>query len=280
MAEFVCSDALRSDEFLTLVNSYKEYSMIESSGVDEFNKIIKILLDRNLTPKFAISERLINHHTVVTAEKKYECNVVSLSPSDKSILLSKIEISKLLPKKMTSKLRINSQTPNHTSVVITIKIDDIVLLLGSDLENTNDADTGWQVIVNQINDKYGKASFYKVPHHGSESSYNINVWQQMLCAEPIAVLTPFHCGRNILPTKIEVDRIVNHTSKSYSTAKIKAKKRKRENMVERTIRETAVEIHDVIGGIGQIRYRKNLINEADSGDIQLFGSACLLKDIM
>jgi glyoxylase-like metal-dependent hydrolase (beta-lactamase superfamily II) len=40
-AEFVCSAALRSNEFLTITSAYAKRSMMKSSGVQEFYEIIR-----------------------------------------------------------------------------------------------------------------------------------------------------------------------------------------------------------------------------------------------
>jgi hypothetical protein len=51
-------------------------------------------------------------------------------------------------------------------------IGDIALLLGADLEETGEEDTGWSVIVASTERPHGKASIFKIPHHGSETAHH------------------------------------------------------------------------------------------------------------
>jgi len=64
-AEFVCSVALNTKEFLTLVRVYGACSMMKSSGVQELYEIINFLKERKhlkndiIPPKFASADRCL-----------------------------------------------------------------------------------------------------------------------------------------------------------------------------------------------------------------------------
>lgn len=152
LAEFVTSAALRSDEFLTVVNALGKRAMMETSGVQEFYNVLKVLEKRkssgSVSPIFAIADRLIWKENISLDDDDFPCEVYSLSPSDESIRLALKEISRLLPEERQPKTCIVAQTPNHTAVVLWVRIGDVRVLLGSDLENTGNRSTGWTLIIN------------------------------------------------------------------------------------------------------------------------------------
>lgn len=276
-AQFWCSDALRCGEFLTLVQSYANYSMMEKPGLDEFDRILKILIDRNQTPKFAIANRILHEQSINSATKVV---IKSLSPSDKSILQSKIELIKLLPQKHQTKLRVFSQTPNHAAIVISINVDEEMYLFGADLENTSDKETGWNIIIESKMLGNTKACYFKIPHHGSMTSYNEKIWQESMSLQTIAVLTPFINGSNIIPNQDEINQIDKHSQNTYSTSKaIKTKRKKRDGMVDRTIKETVKSIQTINTNYGQVRYRKDFSKPSQEELIECFNNACRLKEI-
>jgi beta-lactamase superfamily II metal-dependent hydrolase len=93
-----------------------------------------------------------------------------LSPSDASLVLAHRNIATLLPQPKTTKLHIPALTPNHAAVVLWINIGEAFILLGSDLEETGNPDMGWSVILGSRTDPMGKASIFKIPHHGSSTA--------------------------------------------------------------------------------------------------------------
>ncbi len=114
-AQFFCSDALREEEFLSLVCSLRERSMMNStSGVKEFGDVMSILEERIDakekfgTPKWAVVDRRIWNRD---SSKSISAEVWSLSPSDASITLAKREIASLIPQGGDSKLRVPSNLP-------------------------------------------------------------------------------------------------------------------------------------------------------------------------
>ena len=115
-----------------------------------------------------------------------------------------------------------------------IRVGNVVLLLGSDLEKP-----GWVEILQDKERPQGKASAFKVPHHGAASAHVPGVWTGLLEARPVAVLTPWRRGSRSLPSQADVARIRGCTSDAYATAKPDAQAAsspRRERAVERTIR--------------------------------------------
>jgi beta-lactamase superfamily II metal-dependent hydrolase len=279
-AEFVCSVAQTSKEFLTLVSAYGNRPMMESTGVNEFYEILKILQQRNIPPKFAIADRLLWQIDPQHREANQPSEIYALSPSDASVLLAKIDISKLSPEVGETKRRIPTLLPNHSSVALLLKIGEDSILLGADLQETGNTGTGWMAIINSGNRPSGKASFFKIPHHGSVTSNNPQIWSELIEPKPISALTPFINGNIFLPTRDDVDRICNVTDKAFSTSILKYPKFKnRPKMVEKQLREMGIKIRQAYLSPGQIRARGRYVDKKINWTVQLLGGAVNLREI-
>jgi hypothetical protein len=224
--------------------------MMTSPGAQEFYQIIRALDARSQrkslhAPIFATVGRCLWQRDVSVAEARYACTVYALSPSDVSILLAHQHIASLLPQEKVTKLRVPALTPNHAAVVLWINIGEAFILLGSDLEETGHQGTGWSVILGSSTYPRGKASVFKIPHHGSQTADHPQIWQDMLDAKPYAILTPFALGSVSLPARQDVDRICARTAQAYTTAIPRHRRRRdRPHTVEKTLRETVRSIRE------------------------------------
>lgn len=276
-AEFVCSAALRHEEFRTLVMAYGQRAMMTSPGVQELYEIIQALQVRSKQrdprpPFFATTGRCLWRRDVSIAGARYPRSVYSLSPSDASILLAHRRLANLLPQEGTTKLRVPTLTPNHAAVVLWINVGEVFILLGSDLEETGPPGTGWSEILGSRTYPQGRASVFKIPHHGSHTADHPQVWRELLETEPLAVLTPFSLGNVSLPTRQDVDRICARTDRAYATAIPRQRLRRgRPNAVERTMREVVRSIREVMTSTGHIRLRADLAISPPEWRVELFG---------
>ncbi|HAS16681.1 MAG: hypothetical protein A2035_06355 [Nitrospirae bacterium GWA2_42_11] len=119
-------------------------------------------------------------------------SVWTLSPSDKQVDLFLSLLTQLMPKVKETKFRVSEPDDNLQSIVTLIEIGNLFILLGGDLMETTNPDTGWSVIVESAERPRGKACIYKVPHHGSKNAHSDDVWNKMLLSQPYAILTPFN----------------------------------------------------------------------------------------
>lgn len=279
-AEFVCSVAQTSKDFFTLVGAYGPRSMMESTGVNEFYEILKILQDRNIPPKFAVENRLLWQHDPHPGEPIQPCTLYALSPSDASVLLAKMGIAKLIPQIGETKIRVPSLRINNTAVVLLVKIGEDSILLGADLEETRNSGTGWMAIINSSIRLKGKASFFKISHHGSVTADNPQIWSSLLEPQPISALTPFAAGNVFLPTKEDVVRICNNSDKAFSTGIPKYPKSKsKPKMVERQLKEMGIKLRRVYLSPGHVRVRGRCIDKKIKWNVQLLGGAVHLREI-
>jgi beta-lactamase superfamily II metal-dependent hydrolase len=208
------------------------------------------------------------------------CTIYSLSPSDSSIQKAQLELASLIPKKGKTKTQVPSLKPNHAAVVLLVEIGNDFILLGSDLENTGDPGTGWSAIINSQSRPQGRASFFKIPHHGSANADNPDTWSLLLGTNPFSVLSPFASGGISLPTKKDVIRISEKTDKAYSTAIPKQIQFKPiDKMVDKFLKERGLPISQVQFSTGQVRARGRYINGKLTWTVDLFRGALPLGKI-
>ena len=182
-----------------------------------------------------------------------------------------------MPGEGKSKTRIPSLSPNDVAVALWVKVEDIAVLLGSDLEKR-----GWVEILQNAGRPNDKASAFKVPHHGSKSAHAPEVWERMLDPDPFAVLTPWHRGGSDLPSQQDVRRILSCTTNAYATVRIGSSTRapvSRSSMVKRTIRESGVKLRRLAMSTGAVRLRRPL-GSRTRWKVEMFGSACHLQDFV
>ena len=272
-AGFCCSMALSRKEFINNVTKYEVgNTIVGGSGARE---IVKVLLKlQNTSPKRAVSGMLLKRFDDLTLEPE----IWALSPSDKQIDQFLADVASMCPAVNETRIRLLAEHINNSSLVLWIKVGDIKILLGGDLEETSDKDTGWSVILKSEGWKNERAKIFKIPHHGSENAHSQDVWTYMLSESPIAILTPFNKGKKKLPADSDAERILGHTNDAFITVKKTAKNNKnRGRVVEKMIKETVIEIRQTVLRPGQITLRKDLEN-ATEWNVILRNGACHLSD--
>ncbi len=278
-ADFVLSTAMSSKEFVAMTQSRKSIRLTNvSSGIDEIDKVLAELRITGRTATRATANRLLKKISASNLVHGFDCAVTALSPSDKQIEIFLADLGELMPDITKSEARAVARSPNHLAVVTWVAVGPVNILLGADLEETSDPSTGWTVVVNSTNRPGGKASIFKVPHHGSQNAHNDDVWSKMLSAKPIAILTPYSKGRMVLPREGDVSRIVGLSGEAYLTAKGRKPKSgtKRAPMVERTLRESGLTITAAETPVGQIRLRNGGGSNFVEWTTDLFGTAYAL----
>jgi beta-lactamase superfamily II metal-dependent hydrolase len=259
-ARVAFSSALSSPEFLQTVAISTDENYIldrETSGVRELGQILGILLERN---KKAPG---LNSHPIKTqadhlSHRNGSCKVHAISPSPASINKAFAEISRLWKQQVECDNRRTVPKPrsNHNSVAIWMNWGKRRALLGADLEITNDPTTGWTAALRCQIFPDGKASIFKIPHHGSPNGDSDDVWSSLVEPKnPIAALTTFSCGATPRPTEEDIGRISRRTSELYLTTAPTHAFPKRDRAVERTIKEVTKSRKLLSKSLGQIQIR-------------------------
>jgi hypothetical protein len=167
------------------------------------------------------------------------------------------------------------KNPNHGSVVLRLDAGEESILLGADLINLPETFRGWKAILNDSIVPSRKSAVFKVPHHGSRTSHNSDVWRELLSETRHAVVTPYLPSE--LPGSDDIKRIsdegcnlsITH-QKSFATVK-----RRRE--VEKSIGEKTKKYAAFRMGRDDdiVRFRKTL--SSDQGwRTEHFGTAYLV----
>ena len=267
-ASFCCAAALSKKDFLTAIHALEKRNLSSAgSGAREMYQVFSILRKRCGTSIFAYANRRI-----FSGES---CEIWSLSPDDAEFQIFLQSIGALVPAEGKGKIRIPGSDPNNLSIVLWVRMGDVVALLGADLERS-----GWIKILESCERPKEKASVFKIPHHGSLNAYQPGVWRQMLDPKPVAVLTPWRRGGKSLPQKMDIERILSHTSDAFASAdqnSVDASRRKREKTVEKTIRGSGISLRSMDMPYGVVQLRRNL-ERGKGWRIQTYGSACKLKD--
>ena len=269
-AAFCCAGALCEKEFLAAVRALESRHLsVNGSGLREVYQVLTRLREGVSQPTFAHADRRIF--------VRGECQVWSLSPGDASFRRFLESIGRLLPTAGQAKNRVPSLSPNEVAVALWIEAGDVAALLGSDLEKR-----GWIEILESKARPAGKASAFKVPHHGSKSAHEPKVWTRMLDPEPFAVLTPWERGGRSLPNQGDVRRILSDTPNAYATAGIGASAQARackNRTVDRTIRESGISLRSLPMSSGALRLRRPFGPQAQ-WRAEKFGPAGHLKDFV
>jgi len=269
-AEFCCSSAIRSDEFLTLVATAPE-TISGHSGVDELAAILSHLQARGdeVVPIFGIKDRTILNLPVTG--RFFPVTLTALSPSDLTFLLALKQIASIIPKEDEPQRRIIKPTPNHASLVLSLEAGGRRALLGADLEHTGSRGEGWTAVLNAHHAP--PAKIFKVPHHGSSGADYPDVWTKMLESDPIAVVTPFALGRVKLPKTSDLERLSARTRSLYCTAQGSGKSLRRDPAVEREQKLKLSNLRVLEGQPGQVRIRWSTSDPTALPEIKLFNGA-------
>lgn len=270
-APFFCSAALRTREFLTLIDS-ASVGVPGQSGIDEFATVLELLRATQLasgrlaTPKYAIATRPLLQ--LSSAARRFGVSVMALSPSDTTMTLAHAEIASLIPKPGDRQRRIPVISANHTSVAVWVEVGELRALLGGDLLHGGQAGEGWLAVLADHSHER-RARLFKVPHHGSRNADCPEVWERMLEKNPIAALTPFTSGVP-LPKQSDLRRLGRRTDHVYCTSKGAGKEPSRHSVVEKTMRERLVERHVIEGQPGHVRARWSLADPSTEPIVELF----------
>lgn len=272
-ADIAFSIALREDEFAAFVRDTGSGSFgVFSSGVTELleiNKINKQDRRRDFRLISASSILFVSHRKDTTFAKT--CEFVALSPSPGDVVDF---IRSLAPEPSPNAARLPTQR-NPASVVGWVSVGDSAALLGADLEQTNDSRTGWSAIVNSRVLPSRKAQIFKVPHHGSITGHNAQVWATMVEGGAIAALAPWQLGRS-LPKDSDIIRIkdlagVLYTAREGKAATYKAKS----SAVNKMLKSGGAKLTTIPNEYGYVQMRRD-VTVGGEWSVKLDGGAKML----
>ena len=269
-ARFCCAGALGEMEFLQAIRGLEgQHFSGSGSGVREIHRVFGQFEDSDNQPTFALANRRLYGRDT--------CEIWTLSPHDSEFVNFLRRMKTLTPKAGETKRRIPAISPNDIAVVLWIRVDDVVVLLGSDLERQ-----GWKAILKSEGRPTREASLYKVAHHGSAGADTSEVWKLMLEREPFAALTPWRRGGRALPTREDVRRILTQTDNAFATwwpENVPRARKRKHPAVARTLRGSGISMRGSVPESGAVRLRRP-VNAEKQWRAENFGRACHLKELL
>jgi hypothetical protein len=281
-AQFCCSGALKTADFMQLAQLYSSAPIGMPSGPSEFNRIFSTISNRKGTLsykpiKWSQNDQVLLRQSFSVHGAQYEALLISLSPSDEMVTRAARDLAQHWANVTDSHTvsRLVPNHPNHVSVAMSLSIGGRNILLGSDLEETGDSLTGWAAVCDSKTRVPQLAHTYKVAHHGSVSGFNPKIWGQMLANDPLSMITPFRRGFHKIPTPADQAQILALTKHAYLTADPQATKspKKRAPKIEKLMSSVTVERRQSIDSVGHIRWRAPISDPFDSGIISLYDGA-------
>ena len=273
-ANFVCSAALKGEEFLTLVCAASQVKLVsQTSGLSEFAEVLEILRDRGDCPQWA-------HEGSVVFRRNgpFMVRVHALSPSNHTLTEAHQKLGAMIPEMGSYVRRVPLKSPNDLSLALLIETSIMHCLLGADLETGTPPHSGWHAVLRSRVRPNVRSTSIKVPHHGSEDADLEEVWTELLVDSPYALVAPFGKGAKPLPSREDVDRLKARTTELYcSVWPPNISPPRRHNAVDKTVREITTKRRALRRKPGHIRVR------ASRGDaranVELFDGAKRLSAI-
>lgn len=228
-------------------------------STSEFKKIYDYLEHGGQYKLAKQDTRIYSNEAIENAE------IYSLSPQDSEIMNY---IKYLITGNIEKPYSYEYSENNLLSLVLLLKDSTDGILLGADLENMN-TDIGWDAVVTNYSHTKTHPSVFKVPHHGSYTAHNDNVWKKILSPLPISVLTVFDRSSK-LPSDEDIIRLKGLSSKLY----VVGNNAKEEKLIESRIRKKMpnIKVKAISSKIGLVRYRRKINNPPNTATVEFYGA--------
>lgn len=268
-ARFICSHVLPDEKFGSFVEALSIGSAATDGGnVRNIRQILEILEQRRSVIWKASPGRTICASPVIR----------TWSPSDYDANEFLLYVAQMHPRAGEPLRRPSLGTSNLTSIVLSIDWPKCSVLLGADMERHPDARRGWQAITSLAQELgWTKASYLKVPHHGSDTGHDDAMWRELLEREPTSVVAPFGRGpRHKRPPKSsDVRRISELSGSLYLTARqLDPPKTRMSVAVTRSLRDGAISFVSQKSPFGMVRSRSK---DGSGWTHETFGLATRVK---
>jgi beta-lactamase superfamily II metal-dependent hydrolase len=258
--KFITYPIIDKEKFIQYIEAGKKVDVKNMSTTREFSEIIEMILEKRIKPIYALHNKLLHNVDKCKISHNNDVHFFALSPQD--IELAHYLLHLNIPGKKT--ISYSFPDDNDISVVIWLNVGGNIVLFGGDLEEKMTDDSGWKAVIKE-HSLNGKADLFKVPHHGSGTSHNKDVWLKLLQEKPISILSVFN--RSGLPQTSDKDRIKALSSQTL----ISGATPKKAKDLNKYIKDFKINIKVLPSTIGIIRARKNLCKEDAIWNIEHFG---------
>jgi beta-lactamase superfamily II metal-dependent hydrolase len=247
-----------------------------SSGVSELQAIATIRHDEGREPfRLAKANNVLLRENALSHGHSVAIEAVSPHDEDVQAFVATLASSP----QVRPGQRVMPFEQNDVSVALWISVGPHRLLLGADLENSANVNRGWQAVLNSPAPLTGRASFIKIPHHGSANAHHQPVWNTLLEDQPLAAMTTWNRGRK-LPTLPDAKRILALTPRAFVTSSFDRRAARRAVAVERTLGDAGITIRAKQPLAGHIRCRRDLSAASPDWRVDLFNDATKLQSLI
>jgi hypothetical protein len=250
-ATVACSLALTRDDFLQLVMEEEQNAGGTGTGVDELRSVLRLSNGRRVWAK--------NNTPLYPRPRRDGPSVVALSPSEGAVERGIMELAEKAhdrPRAVARKFRAPEES-NGASVVAFAESNDTGVLLGADLEASTNPETGWDAVIAEAAPPT-QAALVKVPHHGSDDAHHAEMWEKLVEAGAVALVTPFTNGSVQRPTPEDIQRLCDLGIRLYATALPRLTKARLPRDVERVVQRAHGGAVVEVRGWGHVRARRNV----------------------
>jgi beta-lactamase superfamily II metal-dependent hydrolase len=266
-ATVACSLALNRADIFEFVIEQERLRDGAGSGVDELRSVLRQCRG---TGRLLWAKATLPLHP---REAGGSPTAVALSPSDDAVMRS-VEslIEEALQARISYPRRYRApEGPNGASVAATVRCGENLILLGADLENSKNPESGWDAVLTYARPPFA-ASLVKVPHHGSEGAHHEEVWAKLVDDQAIAIVTPWVLGGGHLPKEDDLVRLRSVAGHVYLTAMPTLGRVRKDSAVEKMIAKVAGVRVEELRGWGQVRARR--LPDEHAWRVDLAGDAC------
>ncbi len=204
-ARFACSGVLSPKQLVEAIGALRSAHRFDArrttSGVDEMRRTLELLKPGNGRPAALWSVEGLP----LFRRTDPRCEVTALAPGQRALSIAYQQIAPLVREGVRG--RVPKPNENLGAVVLWVQVGDVSLLLGADLEETPDPQTGWTAVCDCAMRPGGRAEVFKVPHHGSKNGHQHRVWDELLVVSPEHVVCPHSLAGNHLPTPEDIQRL-------------------------------------------------------------------------
>lgn len=255
-AELWISDCFCSASFIYFLELFN--GIIPQTKFDSLNHVRKYL-DLPRTSKRASQDKLIYKN-----DSNIPLEIYSLTPSDETKELMEANIKDMINQLESKKNSLNEKKAlklkdeNLKSVALVLKLDSVDIILAGDLEIDNRTGIGLSSILESKVIAENNTIIFKIPHHGSKTGYDENIWNKLLSDDPILVSTPYKGGKTVLPTKEMIDIFCDKYPQTYITSNphvSSSNKLKHSKNTKKKLKKLDVKINKIQGEIGHIKIR-------------------------
>jgi hypothetical protein len=255
-AKLVVSPIIQKEKFLKYM-TIGINEKVESTA--EFGKVIDFM--KNNKGRIIVP----GPNRLVFPYKESGVEIYALSPNDSDLIEY---IDAIMMPDEQRKTSYSFPESNSLSIVMLIKFGSDGILLGGDLENTRNSNSGWKGLVSNYYHTDNKPSLIKIPHHGSSGAHNDDLWNSILNDKPLSVLTVFNKSVK-LPKDDDINRIKALSQSLFIVGKRAAKNRVLEKKAKAHLPN--VKITSIPTKIGLSRFRRAI--DKNEWDVEIFGSA-------